>query len=116
MRESCILETVASLSPERPLTTHSLPFRRGKAVRNSGPAATAHTQTFRLTIRAPINRHSLTAIFPFLRLRRAISGKGNREQILGNRISRTAGGAITKATVPLWVPNREGCAGPDQDS
>jgi hypothetical protein len=37
-------------------------------------AAFAHTRTFRLAIRAPSNGHSLSEIFPFLRLRLAILG------------------------------------------
>ena len=47
------------------------------------------------------NGHSLSAIFPFLRLRKAISGKSNREQILGNGVPWTALAVIATATVSL---------------
>jgi len=75
--------------------------------RDKAMSAFAHTRTFRLAIRAPSNGHSLSEIFPFLRLRLAISGKSNWEQISGKRKPQASVSAIEAANFRAAVPFRE---------
>jgi hypothetical protein len=60
-----------------------------------------------MAIRGPDTGHSLNVSFPFLRLRLAISGKSNWEQILGKRNPQVFVRAIEAARFLADVPNRE---------